>query len=54
MSSLPKLNRLYIWSTSITPAAVDKVKASRKDLVLYAGLTPKDVPVETKILTPVN
>ena len=52
--SLPKLNRLYIWSTSITPAAVDKVKASRKDLVLYAGLTPKDVPVETKILTPVN
>ena len=54
VTGLPKLNRLYIWSTAITPAAIDKVKASRKDLVLYAGLTPKDVTVETKVMTPTN
>jgi mono/diheme cytochrome c family protein len=54
MSGLPKLHRFYVWGTAITPAAVDKVKAARKDMMLYAGLTPKDVPVETKILQPTN
>ena len=54
ISQLPNLQRLYVWSTAITPAAVDKVKASRKDMILYAGLTPKDVPVETKTMTPTN
>jgi Planctomycete cytochrome C len=54
VSALPKLQRFYFWGTPITPAAVDKVKASRKDLVLYAGLTAKDVPIETKTMTPAN
>jgi uncharacterized membrane protein len=54
LSQLPKLQRLYVWSSAITPTAVDKIKANRKDLILYAGLTAKDVPVETKILTPTN
>ena len=54
VSALPKLQRFYFWGTSITPAAVDKVKAARKDLVLYAGLTAKDVPVETKVMNPAN
>jgi hypothetical protein len=54
VSELPKLQRLYVWSSAITPAAVDKVKAARKDMILYAGLTAKDVPVETKVLAPAN
>jgi hypothetical protein len=54
VAALPKLQRLYVWGTTITPAAVDKVKAARKDVILYAGLTAKDVPVETKVMIPAN
>jgi hypothetical protein len=54
ISTLPKLSRIYVWGTTITPAAVDKVKAACKDMTVYAGLTAKDVPVETKIMTPAN
>ena len=54
ISALPNLRRMYVWGTTITPTAVDKVKASRKDMLLYAGLTPKDVPVETKVMAPTN
>ncbi|HXL20169.1 MAG TPA: hypothetical protein VN961_21850, partial [Streptosporangiaceae bacterium] len=54
ISTLPKLSRIYVWGTTITPAAVDKVKAACKDVTVYAGLTAKDVPVETKIMTPAN
>jgi uncharacterized membrane protein len=54
LSTLPKLSHIYVWGTTITPAAVDKVKASCKDVTVYAGLTAKDVPVETKIMTPAN
>jgi len=54
VTSLPKLRRFYVWGTTITPGAVDKVKATRKDMLLYAGLTAKDVPVETKVMQPTN
>jgi uncharacterized membrane protein len=54
LSTLPKLSRIYVWGTTITPAAVDKVKASCKDVTVYAGLAAKDVPVETKVMTPAN
>jgi hypothetical protein len=54
ISTLPKLSRVYIWQTAVTPAAVDKVKALCKDVTIYAGLTGKDVPVDTKIMTPAN
>src|SRR5712671_5514108 len=54
LSTLPKLSRIYVWGTTVTPAAVDKVKASCKDVIVYAGLSAKDVPVETKIMTPAN
>jgi hypothetical protein len=53
-STLPKLSRVYIWETAVTPAAVDKVKALCKDATIYAGLTAKDVPAESKIMTPAN
>ena len=54
VSTLPKLSRVYVWGTSITPEAVDKVKATCKDLTVYLGLTAKDVPLETNIITPAN
>jgi uncharacterized membrane protein len=54
ISTLPKLSRVYIWETAVTPAAVDKVKALCKDVTIYAGLTARDVPAETKIMTPAN
>jgi hypothetical protein len=54
VSTLPKLSRVYVWGTTITPEAVDKVKAACKDLTVYVGFTAKDVPVETKIITPAN
>jgi hypothetical protein len=54
LATLPKLSRIYVWGTTITAAAVDKVKAACKDVTVYAGLTAKDVPVETKVMTPAN
>jgi Planctomycete cytochrome C/Leucine rich repeat len=54
VSTLPKLSRVYVWGTTVTPEAVDKVKATCKDLTVYLGLTAKDVPVESKIITPAN
>jgi len=54
LATLPKLSRIYVWGTTITAAAVDKVKAACKDVTVYAGLTAKDVPVQTKIMTPAN
>ena len=54
LSALPNLHRMYVWGTTITPTAVSKVKAERKDMLLYAGLTPKDVPIETKVMQPTN
>jgi hypothetical protein len=54
VATLPKLQRLYFWGTPITPAAVAKVKETRKDVFFDTGLTAKDVPVETKVMTPAN
>jgi uncharacterized membrane protein len=54
VATLPKLQRFYFWGTPITAGAVDKVKASRKDIVLNSGLTAQDVPVETKVVAPAN
>jgi hypothetical protein len=54
VAGLPKLERLFVWGTAVTPAAVDREKAARKDLFLYAGLTAKDVPVDAKVMTPAN
>jgi hypothetical protein len=54
VSTLPKLSRIYAWGTAVTAAAVDKVKAACKDLTVDLGLTTKDVPIETKVVTPVN
>jgi cytochrome b561 len=53
-ADLPKLERLYIWNTTVTPAAVDRIKAARKDLLVSAGLTAKDVVVDTKVMQPAN
>jgi len=52
--TLPRLEDLYVWGTAVTPAAVDKAKAGRKDVTFYAGLTAKDVKVETKVMQPTN
>jgi len=54
VASLPKLKKFYFWGTPITAGAVEKVKVSRKDVVLSAGLSPKDVLVETKVVAPAN
>jgi cytochrome b561 len=54
LAQLPRLNRMYIWGDAISPAAVDRVKRERKDVILYAGLMAKDVPVETRVATPMN
>jgi cytochrome b561 len=54
VATLPNLEDLYIWGTAVTPAAIDKVKAERKGVTLYAGLTAKDVKPETKVMAPTN
>lgn len=54
VATLPNLEDLYVWGTAVTPAAIDKVKAERKGVTLYAGLTAKDVKPETKLMTPTN
>jgi len=53
VSTLPKLSHLYVWGTTITPEAVNKVNAACK-VAVYSGLTANDVPVETRIMTPAN
>ena len=54
VATLPRLQRLYLWGAAVTPAAVDRVKAARKDLILSTGLTAKDVKVETAVMAPSN
>jgi hypothetical protein len=54
VANVPKLERLYIWNTAVTPAAVDRLKAAKKDLFVSSGLTAKDVVAETKVVEPVN
>jgi hypothetical protein len=54
VAALPKLQRIYFWGTAVTPGAVTKLKETRKDVFFDTGLTAKDVPVETKVMTPAN
>jgi hypothetical protein len=54
LAQLPNLKRVFVWGTPVTPDAATKISAGRKDLFVDAGLTAKDVPVETKVLTPTN
>jgi cytochrome b561 len=54
VTQLPKLERIFIWGTPITPAAIDKVKAARKDVFIDTGVTAKDVVVDNKVMVPAN
>ena len=54
VAALPSLEDLYTWGTGVSQPAVDKVKAERKGVTLYAGLTAKDVKPETKVMAPTN
>ncbi len=54
VATLPALEDLYVWGTGVSPAAIDKVRAERKGVTLYAGLSAKDVKPETKVMTPTN
>ena len=54
VAALPRLEELYVWGTTVSQPAIDKMKAERKGVTLYAGLTAKDVKVETKVMTPTN
>jgi hypothetical protein len=54
IAALPNLRDLYVWGTAVTQPAIDKVKAERKGVTLYAGLTAKDVKAETKVMQPTN
>jgi cytochrome b561 len=54
VAALPNLRELYVWGTTVSQGAIDKMKAERKGVTLYAGLTAKDVKVETKVMQPTN
>ncbi len=54
VATLPQLQELYIWGTAITQPAIDKAKAARKGVIIYAGLKASDVKAETKIVQPTN
>jgi hypothetical protein len=54
VAALPQLKELYVWGTAITAPAIDKAKAARKDVIIYAGLKASDVKPETKIVAPTN
>ena len=54
VAGLPRLEELYVWGTTVSQPAIDKMKAEHKGVTLYAGLTAKDVKVETKVMTPTN
>jgi Leucine-rich repeat (LRR) protein len=54
VAALPNLEDLYVWGTAVSQPAVDKMKAERKGVTLYAGLTARDVKPETKVMQPTN
>jgi cytochrome b561 len=54
VAALPRLEEFYVWGTTVSQGAIDKMKAERKGVILYAGLTAKDVKVETKVMQPTN
>jgi cytochrome b561 len=54
VAALPNLEDLYVWGTSVSQPSVDKLKAERKGVTVYAGLTAKDVKPETKVMQPTN
>ncbi len=54
VAALPNLEDLFVWGTTVSQPAVDKMKAERKGVTLYAGLTAKDVKPETKVMAPTN
>jgi cytochrome b561 len=54
VAALPNLRDLYVWGTTVSQPAIDRMKAERKGVTLYAGLTAKDVKVDTKVMTPTN
>jgi cytochrome b561 len=54
VAALPNLTDLYVWGATVSQPAIDKVKAERKGVTLYAGLTAKDVKPETKVMQPTN
>lgn len=54
VAALPNLKDLYVWGAAVSQPAIDKVKAERKGVTLYAGLTAKDVKPETKVMAPTN
>ena len=54
VAGLPRLEDLYVWGTTVTQPAIDKMKTEHKGVTLYAGLSAKDVKVETKVMTPTN
>ena len=54
VTQLPKLERIFVWGTPITPAAIDKLKAGRKDVFVDTGVTAKDVVVDAKVMVPAN
>lgn len=54
VAALPNLKELYVWGTTVSQGAIDKMKAQRKGVILYAGLTAKDVKPETKVMQPTN
>ena len=54
VAGLPRLEDLYVWGTTVSQPAIDKMKTEHKGVTLYAGLSAKDVKVETKVMTPTN
>ena len=54
VAALPNLRELYVWGTTVSLPAIDRIKAERKGVTLYAGVTAKDVKVETKVMQPTN
>jgi cytochrome b561 len=54
VAALPKLQELYVWGAAIGQPAIDKAKAERKGVIIYAGLKASDVKIDTKIMQPTN
>jgi len=54
VAALPRLQELYIWGAAIGQPAIDKAKAQRKDVIIYAGLKAADVKVDAKVMQPTN
>ena len=54
LAAMPSLKGLYVWGSGVTPSAVARIKESRADLNVVAGVNPAELKPNGPIVPPAN